>query len=61
MPATEKEIRQKRREEHSRKLQIDSDKTKYELIDNYLKMLEESEQMRKKLFKEIEKKENKGT
>ncbi len=61
MPATEEEIRQKRREEHSRKLQIDPDKTKDELIDNYLKMLEESEQKRKKLFKEVEKRENKGT
>ena len=48
-PATEEEIKEKMRTSNSKIQQLDSDNMKDNLIDSYLKMIEESEQKRKEL------------
>ena len=60
-PATEEEIKEKIRARKAKTPQLDSDKMTDDLIDSYLKMIEESEQKRKELDEKEQYKEDKKT
>lgn len=58
-PSTEEEIKKKMSVRNDKMPQLDSDKITDDLTDSYLRMIEESEQKRKKLLEEIDNKETK--